>query len=337
MKLIIAAILLSIGIFADAQQIVKLTGKKEILKVENLKAHPDGSISYKFSGKEWKAPEFSYDYARIPKPKAILAADQVLKKGNFKKALKLYQIEYDKYKNLGWGVYCITGMAKALDRDGNLKEALKQLERLKYYESPDPHLEKDFSDAKMLYTDLLIKAKDYKSALSVTESMLASKENSVVFFTDRCHRTYGKQVNNQIHHGNLNKNRDQFFCNNPNSADRMCKQKFCSPVFFFFAEHTHCTKSCKKCSSKPQHITALNAIISNQCAKIQLIHTKGCSECPHRRKQLIDSFHFSLHFRKKKYADRQQKTCRSCPDQKSKFSLSKFMFYNSHTLSPAFS
>ena len=39
-------------------------------------------------------------------------------------------IEYDKYKNLGWGVYCITGMAKALDRDGNLKEALKQLERL---------------------------------------------------------------------------------------------------------------------------------------------------------------------------------------------------------------
>ena len=54
--------------------------------------------------------------------------------------------------------------------------------------------------------------------------------------------------------------------------------------------------------------TALNAIISNQCAKIQLIHTKGCSECPHRRKQLIDSFHFSLHFRKKKYADRQQKT-----------------------------
>lgn len=182
MKLIIAAILLSIGIFADAQQIVKLTGKKEILKVENLKAHPDGSISYKFSGKEWKAPEFSYDYARIPKPKAILAADQVLKKGNFKKALKLYQIEYDKYKNLGWGVYCITGMAKAQDRDGNLKEALKQLERLKYYESPDPYLEKDFSDAKMLYTDLLIKAKDYKSALSVTESMLASKENSVVFF-----------------------------------------------------------------------------------------------------------------------------------------------------------
>ena len=85
MKLIIAAILLSIGIFADAQQIVKLTGKKEILKVENLKAHPDGSISYKFSGKEWKAPEFSYDYARIPKPKAILVADQVLKKGNFKK------------------------------------------------------------------------------------------------------------------------------------------------------------------------------------------------------------------------------------------------------------
>lgn len=182
MKRIIAAIILSIVLFADAQQIVKLTGKKEILKVENLKSNPDGSISYDFNGKHWTAPEFSYDYARVPKPRAILAADRFLKKGDYRKAEKLYQIEYEKYKNLGWGVYCITGIARALDQAGDLKRAVKQIELLKNYESTDPYLEKDFANAKFLYVDLLIKAKDYQNALALTETMLNSKENAVVFF-----------------------------------------------------------------------------------------------------------------------------------------------------------
>ena len=181
MKLISLLLVFCSGILLNAQQIVKLTGSREPLKVQNLKALPDGSISYICNGKQWTAPEFSYDYARIPKPEELTAADLVLKSGNFRKAEKLYQIAHEKYKNLGWGVYCITGIAKALNHAGKPKEALKYLEQLKHYESPDPSLEKDFSAAQILYVDLLIKVQNYQSALVVADSMLSSDDNAVVF------------------------------------------------------------------------------------------------------------------------------------------------------------
>ena len=165
----------------NAQQIVKLTGEKQILNVKNLAANPDGSISYTLDGKRWTAPKYSYDYARVPKPAPITAADKVLKSGNFVKAEKLYQIEYNNYKNLGWGIYCMIGRARALNKLGRSKEALILIERIMGSTSPDPNLKNDLSAARLLYVDLLIKEKKYKAAAVQAEALLASKDNDIVF------------------------------------------------------------------------------------------------------------------------------------------------------------
>ena len=180
-KLIFSVLLLIAFAGVNAQQFVKLTGEKQVLKVENLVANADDSISYTLDGNRWTAPKYSYDYARVPKPAEISAADKVLKKGNFVKAEKMYQIEFGKYKNLGWGIYCITGRAKALDKLGRVKEALIQIERIMGGVSPDPNLKKDLTAARLLYVDLLIKSKKYKAAAIQAEALLASDDNNVVF------------------------------------------------------------------------------------------------------------------------------------------------------------
>lgn len=180
-KLIFSVLFLIAFAGVNAQQFVKLTGEKQVLKVENLVANADDSISYTLDGNRWTAPKYSYDYARVPKPAEISAADKVLKKGNFVKAEKMYQIEFGKYKNLGWGIYCITGRAKALDKLGRVKEALIQIERIMGDVSPDPNLKKDLTAARLLYVDLLIKSKKYKAAAIQAEALLASDDNNVVF------------------------------------------------------------------------------------------------------------------------------------------------------------
>ena len=182
MKTIFALFAFSLLCFIQAAQIVKLTGNPKVLTVQELKANADGSISYTLDGKRWTAPEFSYDYARIPKPGEIIAAEKVFASGDYGKAEKLFQIEYEKYKNLGWSVHCIIGRARALNRAGRLKEALQQLEMLKSFQSVDPYLETDLQKARILYVEFLIKAKKYQAALVLTEDMLASKADHVVFF-----------------------------------------------------------------------------------------------------------------------------------------------------------
>ncbi|MBE6405588.1 MAG: hypothetical protein E7040_06160 [Lentisphaerae bacterium] len=180
-KLILTVFVLTIFFAADAQQIVKLTGEKKPVTVQNLTANADGSVSYTLNGKRWTAPAFSFDYARVPMPPEIKAADKVFADRNFVKAEKLYQIEYEKYKNLGWGIYCITGWAKTLDKLGRVEEALKQLERIRFITSTDPYVKKDEITAKQLYIDLLIKIKDYEAAAVMAESLLVSDDDSVVF------------------------------------------------------------------------------------------------------------------------------------------------------------
>ena len=180
-KLIFSVLLLIAFAGVNAQQIVKLTGEKQVLKVEKLVGNPDGSISYTVDGKRWTAPKYSYDYARVPKPAAITAADKALKSGNFVKAEKMYQIEFGKYKNLGWGIYCMTGRARALDKLGKTKEALTLVERIMGDVSPDPNLKIDLTAARLLYLDLLIKVKKYKEASVQAEALLSSEDGDVVF------------------------------------------------------------------------------------------------------------------------------------------------------------
>ena len=156
-------------------------------------------------------------------------------------------------------------------------------------------------------------------------------------FADHSHRANRKGIDDQIHCRDLNENRNQLFCDNTHTADRMCQQKFGRSVLFLFAENADCTQSRIKCSAKSQYIAAFNGIVADQCAKAQPVHTKGSGEGTHRREHLADSVQLAFHFRKKKYTNCKQSADRTGPDQKRHFPLPEFMFHDRHALSPSFS
>ena len=182
MKFIFSIFAMAAVLSLSAEQIVKVTGKKDVLKVQQLTVNPDGSLSYVLDGKKQTLPANTYDYARIPKPREIIEAEKVLRNKDFVKAEKLFQIAFGKYHRLGWGVYCITKRAEALDGANRLKDAIAFLEQLKNYTSFDPEVNGDIRKARMLYVDLLIKAGNLKQAGLIAEAMLSEKDDDSVFF-----------------------------------------------------------------------------------------------------------------------------------------------------------
>ena len=167
---------------AGAQEILKLTGQKNVLQVQNLTVNPDNSVTYTVDGKKKVAPANTFDYARIPMPKEIAEADRLLKKNEFSKAEKMYQSAFEKYRLLGWGSYCISHRAKALAEAGKEKEALAFLNQLRDYSSMDPEVNKHLLEARKFLVDLLIKSGDLKSAESLLAPMISGKHDSGVCF-----------------------------------------------------------------------------------------------------------------------------------------------------------
>ena len=146
-----------------------------------------------------------------------------------------------------------------------------------------------------------------------------------------------KGIDNEVHSCDLKQYGNQLFRNNPFAADRMSQQKFRCFVFFFFAENTNGTKSCKKCTAKSQNIAALNSVKPDERSEIQTIHTERLGKRTHRGEHIVDTVHLSLHFREQKNADCKKESNRSRPYQKRNFALFQFVLYKSHTLSPSFS
>ena len=182
MKLIFTILAVTAAVTLSARQTVKLTGQKEVLTVQKLTVNADGSLSYVLNGTQKTAPANTYDYARIPKPREITEAEKVLQSKDYIKAEKLFQIAFEKYRLLGWGIYCITRRAEALDGAKRLKDALAFLEQLKGYTSLDPEVRNDVLKAKMLYVDLLMKSGDLTNAGIIAESLLSEKSDDAVFF-----------------------------------------------------------------------------------------------------------------------------------------------------------
>lgn len=182
MKLLCFIFALSFFFHAWTQEQLKLTGQDKVLTVRDLTANKDGSVTYSLDGKQkLTAGKNTYDYAWIPMPAEISAADKFLDLKEYEKAEAAYQAAYDKYHLLGWGVYCFSRRAEALAGLGKLKEASAFLEQLKDFRSMNPVVEKHLLNARILHSEILVKLNRNKEADTIADSLLLSKDEAAVF------------------------------------------------------------------------------------------------------------------------------------------------------------
>lgn len=184
MKKIFAALfsILSLAAFCEDSVICTLDGRS--LKVESLAALPDSSLEYTLPGSKvrTKIARGQYLYARIPKPAEIEKADAFLKNGSFAQAAASYRLAYDKYKLLGWDLYCIGHESEALAGLGEKQAALKKLEPMKNFELLDQTRRPHLNYVQRLRASLCVELGKYKEAEPVLNSMAAGTDASNAAF-----------------------------------------------------------------------------------------------------------------------------------------------------------
>ena len=168
MKKIFAARLSIFSLAAFCEDSVICTIDGRTLKVESLTALPDSSLEYALPGSKERTRIASgqYVYARIPKPSEIEKADAFLKKGSFAQAAASYKLAYDKYKLLGWDLYCIGHESEALAGLGEKIAALKKLESVKDYKLQDRTRDSHLNYVRRLRARLCVELGKYKAAFA---------------------------------------------------------------------------------------------------------------------------------------------------------------------------
>lgn len=167
------------GLFAAQEESVIRTLDNRDMKVSSIKALPDGALEYTIAGGKvrTKMPRGKYIYAWISKPKEISAADILLEANVPDKAAAAYRAAYEKYKLLGWDVYCIYKESEALAKLGQKAEAVKKLDQLKDYKLINTRLIPQLVAVKRLNAQLCIELGKYEQALPILNEMTMGTDN----------------------------------------------------------------------------------------------------------------------------------------------------------------
>ena len=94
-------------------------------------------------------------------------------------------------------------------------------------------------------------------------------------------RNKGDNQYSSIEDQNLEKQSCKFTVQDPGSADRMRKKKFCCMSLFLFRQHRDPAHGSVQSSSKSEDIATFNSVETGQGAKAYLIHAKGSTKIPH--------------------------------------------------------
>ena len=134
------------------------TSKIEIDSNEGLEyLSPDGKVKNRIA-------RGRYLYAQIPKPASVTEADQKFRDQQWISAAALYKKAAEKYRLLGWGVYCTRMEAESLIRSGDKKQAMELLRKIHDVRETNPGQVQERALADNLLSDLLVEAKQFDEA-----------------------------------------------------------------------------------------------------------------------------------------------------------------------------
>ncbi len=185
MKRLLLPLLVCCGLVLSAKEesVIRTLDNRD-MKVSSIRALPDGSLEYTMADGKIKStmPRGKYIYAWIPKPKEIAAADILLEANVPDKAAAAYRAAYEKYKLLGWDVYCIYRESEALARLGRRIEAVRKLDQLKDYKLINTRLVPLLVAVKRLNAQLNIDLGKYDSALALLNEMTMGTDDANAAF-----------------------------------------------------------------------------------------------------------------------------------------------------------
>ncbi len=115
-------------------------------------------------------------YVWIPKPEDVAAADAKAAGGAYDDAAAAYAAAAEKYKKLGWEVYCLTGQAEALKKAGKTQDAIALLERLQMKQAPNPDDQALLAKASLSLGQIYLAAKQYDKAIAFVTARTSSAD-----------------------------------------------------------------------------------------------------------------------------------------------------------------
>lgn len=183
MKIHLPLLLAALTLHAADESLIRTLDNQD-LKVTALTALPDGSLEYSLPDSKIRTriPQGRYLYAWIPKPTEVEQADHYLRNGSLAQAAAAYKLAYDKYKLLGWDLYCIAKESEALAGLGEKTEAVRKLDQLKNYKLLNMRLVPHLNEIKRLNARLCIELGKYDDAKPLLDEMAAGNDDSNAAF-----------------------------------------------------------------------------------------------------------------------------------------------------------
>ncbi|MFA6293840.1 MAG: hypothetical protein WC637_18775 [Victivallales bacterium] len=154
------------------------------IKAEYVGSDANGDITYKEEKFTLKIKANDYKSARIAKiPDELLAADKKLADQKFQDALTDYKNLYNRYRYVGFDVYCIYRECVCLDKLGKKEDALARLKTLDAYQNLDPQKKPDLSEVKKLQASILIDLNKLDDANKVLTELGNSDDDNLAAFS----------------------------------------------------------------------------------------------------------------------------------------------------------
>lgn len=182
-KKILMLLIMSAGPLFGANDCIIATSDGREIKTSRIEVRENGDLDYLSpDGKRRnRISRGRYRYAQIPKPAAVMEADQKFREQQWKSAAALFRKAGNDYKLLGWQVYCIRMEADSLSRSGEKAQAEKLLTDLHDLQDSNPFQLRERQLADDFLTDLLIDRKQYDQAEKILDMQMRLNDPNLVF------------------------------------------------------------------------------------------------------------------------------------------------------------
>lgn len=164
---------------AEDHGTIYLKQQKPIV-AQNIKADDEGNIFCKTDDKDFIVPANETRYVVLEKPAGVTAAEQLLASGKYEQAAKHFKELANKYKYLGWGIYCNMNQAEALNNLGQSNAVIETVKPLLDTKPANPEQEEQYlMKAFRILAEVLIKQNNDTELMPVLNRLKAADDQEL--------------------------------------------------------------------------------------------------------------------------------------------------------------
>lgn len=163
---------------AEPGFIVTKKGKK--VQTTSIVADDAGNLTFSKGKVKSKVKRSDYKYAWLPKSSTVLRKiDKAAKKGASQKVADLYLKYANKYKFVGWDIYCKYKAAECLDKIDQTDKAIAVLEPIKGTKVRNPLKKPHYQRAMAVLAKLYTKKGENDKAAELIPELIKAKDGEI--------------------------------------------------------------------------------------------------------------------------------------------------------------